>query len=167
MVFVQLGFNILNNDDAWNGLTVNYQVDWPLNLILSSNVLEKYTNIFRYLFPIRLVQLDLQKVWMNLMKKNRVGVFERRMRRIVNLRNQMAAVIESLWSYFHLDVLEVQWAKFLEGFRVIGDFDEMRKGLDEYLNSVGSQLFLHFPKIVKSVFELINNSKTFINLLLR
>jgi len=163
-----LGFNILNNEDSWNGLTVNYQVDWPLNLILSSNILEKFTNIFRYLFPIRLVQLDLQKVWLNLMKKNRKeGLFEKKMRKMVNLRNQMAAVIESLWSYFHLDVLEVQWMKFNENFKEIADFDEMRRGLDEYLNSISSQLFIHFPKIVKSIFEIINNSKTFINLLLR
>jgi len=102
------------------------------------------------------------------MKKNRKeGLFEKKMRKMVNLRNQMAAVIESLWSYFHLDVLEVQWMKFNENFKEIADFDEMRRGLDEYLNSISSQLFIHFPKIVKSIFEIINNSKTFINLLLR
>ena len=101
------------------------------------------------------------------MKKNKALVLEKRMKMMVLLRNQMSLVIENLWSYFHLDVLEVQWTKLKENFGQIADFDEMRKFLDDYLNSISNQLFLHFPKIVKSIFEIINNSKGFINLLMR
>lgn len=162
-----MGYNILNNDDPWNGLSVFYQVDWPLNLIISSTVVEKYTNVFRFLFPIRTVQLDLQKVWMNLMQKNRKSILSKETKAIIMLRNEMSLIIENLWSYFHLDVFHVQWSKLKERLAEIKDFDEMRRGLDEYLNSITNQLFLHYPKIIKSVFEIINIAKIFVNILLR
>ena len=48
-----VGSNIYNSEDPWNGLTVDYSVKWPLNLLLSSQTMEKYSEIFRFLFPIR------------------------------------------------------------------------------------------------------------------
>lgn len=47
------GFNIFISDDAWNGLTLDFVVKWPLNLIISTQILEKYRTIFRYFYPIR------------------------------------------------------------------------------------------------------------------
>lgn len=102
-----------------------------------------------------------------MVKKNKNLILDPKIKILIFLRNQMSMVIENLWSYFHLDVFEVQWNKLKENFINITDFDEMRKLLDDYLNSISHQLFLHFPKIIKSVFELINNSKTFINILFR
>lgn len=165
--FSQVGYNILNNEDPWNGLTVSYRVDWPLNLIISSVVVEKFTNIFRFLFPIRNVQLDLQKTWLNFMQKERKLALKTEIKGLILLRNQMGLVIENLWSYFHLDVFQVQWSKLQEKFTEIKDFEEMRKGIDEYLSSISNQLFLHFPKIVKFLFEIVNIVKSFVNLLNR
>lgn len=48
-----IGFNVFNNEDAWNGLTLEYEVKWPLNMMLSQQVIEKYKTLFRYFFPIR------------------------------------------------------------------------------------------------------------------
>ena len=45
--------NVFNNEDAWNGLTMDYSAKWPLSLIISSHLIEKYKNLFRYLFPLR------------------------------------------------------------------------------------------------------------------
>lgn len=62
------GKNIYNNEDAWNGLTLDYQISWPLNLVLSREIMETYSSIFRYLFPIKSVQLQLFKAWKTLQK---------------------------------------------------------------------------------------------------
>jgi len=55
MDWKMLGYNIFNNEDAWNGLTIHYDVKWPINLMLSSELMEKYQTLFRFLFPIRLI----------------------------------------------------------------------------------------------------------------
>jgi len=44
-----------SQNDAWGGLSLDYTSDWPKNLILSSDCIEKYNILFRFLFPIKRV----------------------------------------------------------------------------------------------------------------
>lgn len=48
-----IGQTIYNNEDPWNGLTMEYTAKWPMNLLITSQFLEKYSNIFRYFFPLK------------------------------------------------------------------------------------------------------------------
>ena len=52
-----------NKQDAWSGLSLDYQVEWPLHLVLGPDTLEKYNQVFRFLMPIKRVQLELQDAW--------------------------------------------------------------------------------------------------------
>lgn len=51
------GFNLFDSEDPWNGLTPEYDCKWPASLVISSQVIDKYSNIFRLLFPIKFVQV--------------------------------------------------------------------------------------------------------------
>jgi len=42
-----------NKQDPWSGLSLDYRVEWPLHLILGQDTLEKYNELFRFLFPIK------------------------------------------------------------------------------------------------------------------
>jgi gamma-tubulin complex component 4 len=48
-----------NQQDPWNGLSLDYRSHWPLHLMFSTDVVEKYNTLFRLLLPIKRVQLDL------------------------------------------------------------------------------------------------------------
>ena len=48
-----------NKQDPWSGLSLDYDIDWPLHLILGPDTLEKYNQVFRFLLPIKRVQLEL------------------------------------------------------------------------------------------------------------
>ncbi len=77
--FVQESFNLLNTSiiqhwdfqshassnvrDSWNGLSLDYRSHWPLHLMFSPDVIEKYNTLFRFLLPIKRIQLDLQFIW--------------------------------------------------------------------------------------------------------
>lgn len=52
-----------NQNDAWGGLSLDYTCEWPKHLILSTDTIEKYNSLFRFLFPIKRVQIELQNVW--------------------------------------------------------------------------------------------------------
>lgn len=52
-----------NKQDAWSGLSLDFEVDWPLHLILGPDTIEKYNQIFRFLLPIKRTQLELQDAW--------------------------------------------------------------------------------------------------------
>lgn len=57
------GFNTFNSEDPWNGLSVTYLCKFPVDLVLSTTVLDRYRNIFRLLFPLKCLQVKLNKAW--------------------------------------------------------------------------------------------------------
>lgn len=44
-----------NQADPWNGLSLDYRSHWPLHLMFSPDVIEKYNALFRFLLPIKRV----------------------------------------------------------------------------------------------------------------
>ncbi len=44
-----------NQSDPWNGLSLDYRSHWPLHLMFSPDVIEKYNTLFRFLLPIKRV----------------------------------------------------------------------------------------------------------------
>ena len=59
-------------NDKWSGLSLEYKTHWPLHLFISPDVHEKYNELFRFLFPLRRVQIDLQNCWKVLKKMVKV-----------------------------------------------------------------------------------------------
>ena len=52
--------------DSWSGLSLEYKSQWPIHLFISPEVVEQYNKLFRFLFPLRRVQIDLQNDWKSL-----------------------------------------------------------------------------------------------------
>ena len=50
-------------DPKWDALTLAYQVQWPLHLLLSPEVLPLYGRLFQYLFRLKRLQLELDLTW--------------------------------------------------------------------------------------------------------
>jgi hypothetical protein len=49
--------------DSWSGLSLEYKAHWPIHLFLSPKVIEQYKKLFRFLFPLRRVKIDLKNEW--------------------------------------------------------------------------------------------------------
>ena len=45
--------------DNWSGLCLQCKLKWPMHLIFSEEIIEKYNTLFRYLFPIKRLQMAL------------------------------------------------------------------------------------------------------------
>jgi hypothetical protein len=60
------GYNVFNKSDLWASLTPNYKCEWPYNLVLSDQVLEKFGNLFRLFFPIKRVIWRVSQSWMGI-----------------------------------------------------------------------------------------------------
>jgi gamma-tubulin complex component 4 len=155
------GYNVFNSEDPWNGLTIKYTCNWPMNLVLSDQVLERYSNLFRLLFPIKNIQVQLHKTWCVLNSQMRRNPEERLFIYVSSLRNKMSFFIDNIWSYFHLDVLEVQWMKLTRSLKELNEFEDLRLNIKTYLESIYIQTFLNFPQIVRSLFKIVGYSKEF------
>jgi gamma-tubulin complex component 4 len=85
-------------------LAVDYQVDWPLDLIFTQDILDKYNSLFRFMFSFKCVQLELQRAWVILhMNCKRMSTLERaRVMPLRLLQRNMSFLVDNLQFYFHV-----------------------------------------------------------------
>jgi hypothetical protein len=57
-------------------------------------------------------------------------------REAMQLRMHMSFLIDNLYSYLQVDVLESQWSKLSESLQASRDFEEVRIMHDKYLDSI-------------------------------
>lgn len=180
--FALQGFNTFNAEDPWNGLSVRYLCSFPVDLVFSPSVLEKYKNIFRLLFPLKAAQRDLSNAWNHLNRlwsatSRSLGHDEEAMfdeiehshhkqddllyTRYACLRSKISFTVDSLLSYFYLDVLEVKWAGLKEALPSLKEFEELRRLVTGYLESIYVHTFLNNPVIVDKIFSMIKLAKKY------
>lgn len=156
------GITTFNAEDQWNGLSVSYNCSFPVDLVLSSTVLERYRNIFRLLFPLKCAQFNLNKAWGDINELQRLSPEDCPLKKLAGLRSKMTFFIDALLGYFYLDVLEVRWAKLRESLGSLKEFEELRRHVASYLESIYSHTFLNYPQIISLVFKLVSIIKEFL-----
>ena len=115
--FSNMGYNVFNRLDLWASLTPKYKCEWPQNLVLSDQVLEKFGNLFRLFFPIKKVNWRLRRAWIGInycMKESGDVDQEVSWNYLSSLRNKMGYFLNGVWGYFYTDVLEVQWRRLTD-----------------------------------------------------
>ncbi|XP_041034487.1 gamma-tubulin complex component 4 isoform X1 [Carcharodon carcharias] len=83
---------------GWSALGLSYKVQWPLHILFTPAVLEKYNIVFKYLLSVRRVQAELQHCWAVQMQRkhltsNKSDAIKWR------LRNHMAFLVDNLQYY--------------------------------------------------------------------
>uniref|UniRef100_A0A8C2B906 Gamma-tubulin complex component n=1 Tax=Cyprinus carpio TaxID=7962 RepID=A0A8C2B906_CYPCA len=126
---------------GWAALGLAYKVQWPLHILFTPAVLEKYNVVFRYLLSVRRVQSELQHCWALQMqrkhlKSNQTDAVKWR------LRNHMAFLVDNLQYYLQVDVLESQFSQLLHQINATRDFESIRLAHDHFLSNLLAQSFI-------------------------
>lgn len=136
---------------GWAALGLAYKVQWPLHILFTPAVLEKYNVVFRYLLSVRRVQSELQHCWALQMqrkhlKHNQTDAVKSR------LRNHMAFLVDNLQYYLQVDVLESQFSQLLQQINSTRDFESIRLAHDHFISNLLAQSFI----LLKPVFHCLN-----------
>jgi len=137
--------------DSWSGLTLEYEPKWPLNLMLSPQILDKYTSLFRFLFALKRAQFKLHRTWLEQTKRLNYSL------PAMQLRSQMNFLLDNLMSYFQLDIIEAHFVSLNKQINESQDFEEVRRYHDQYVSSIASHCFLNAPKIVRAIQEIVRS----------
>ncbi|XP_073851773.1 gamma-tubulin complex component 4 isoform X9 [Macaca fascicularis] len=126
---------------GWAALGLSYKVQWPLHILFTPAVLEKYNVVFKYLLSVRRVQAELQHCWALQMqrkhlKSNQTDAIKWR------LRNHMAFLVDNLQYYLQVDVLESQFSQLLHQINSTRDFESIRLAHDHFLSNLLAQSFI-------------------------
>jgi uncharacterized protein YyaL (SSP411 family) len=60
---------INNYGDYWSDLALNLKMSWPINLILTPDLMEIFSRINKFLFPLRQIQIQLEQIWMKIPRR--------------------------------------------------------------------------------------------------
>ncbi|XP_037548187.1 gamma-tubulin complex component 4 [Nematolebias whitei] len=136
---------------GWAALGLTYKVQWPLHILFTPAVLEKYNVVFRYLLSVRQVQSQLQHCWALQMQRKRLKSSQTDAVKW-RLRNHMAFLIDNLQYYLQVDVLESQFSQLLQQINSTRDFESIRLAHDHFLSNLLAQSFI----LLKPVFHCLN-----------
>ncbi|KAB2069241.1 hypothetical protein ES319_A08G084000v1 [Gossypium barbadense] len=153
--------------DGWDGIALEYSVDWPLQLFFTKEVLSKYRTIFQYLLRLKRTQLELEKSWASVMHEGHADFARhhndrmnhstsqprrQHFRPMWHVREHMAFLIRNLQFYIQVldsikfkscvDVIEYQWDFLQSHIQNSNDFTELVTFHQEYLSALISQSFL-------------------------
>ncbi|XP_043721318.1 gamma-tubulin complex component 4 isoform X1 [Telopea speciosissima] len=158
--------------DGWDGIALEYSVDWPLQLFFTQEVLSKYRRVFQYLLRLKRTQMELEKSWASVMhqdhtdfakhRNNRINYSASQQRRqrcrpMWRVREHMAFLIRNLQFYIQVDVIESQWNVLQAHIHDSHDFTELVGFHQEYLSALISQSFLDIgsvSRILDSIMKL-------------
>ncbi|KAI7982616.1 Gamma-tubulin complex component 4 [Camellia lanceoleosa] len=158
--------------DGWDGIALEYSVDWPLQLFFTQEVLSKYRRIFQYLLRLKRTQMELEKSWASVMHQDHTDFAKhrndrmncsisqqrrQRFRPMWRVREHMAFLIRNLQFYIQVDVIESQWNVLQAHIQDSRDFTELVGFHQEYLSALISQSFLDIgsvSRILDSIMKL-------------
>ncbi|WOH01579.1 hypothetical protein DCAR_0520963 [Daucus carota subsp. sativus] len=148
--------------DGWDGIALEYSIDWPLQLFFTQEVLSRYGKIFQYLLRLKRTQMELEKSWASVMHQDHTDFARRRndrlncstsqqrrqrFRPMWRIREHMAFLIRNLQFYIQVDVIESQWNILQARIQDSHDFTELVSFHQEYLSALISQSFLDIGSV--------------------
>jgi len=76
-------------------------------------------------------------------------------RQAMQLRMHMSFLVDNIYTYLQVDVLETQWQELKKGLAKSSDFEEVCKLHDKYLSIITEQCFLNHPEVLKAIQDII------------
>uniref|UniRef100_H3CE85 Gamma-tubulin complex component n=1 Tax=Tetraodon nigroviridis TaxID=99883 RepID=H3CE85_TETNG len=148
---------------GWAALGLTYKVQWPLHILFTPAVLEKYNVVFRYLLSVRRVQSQLQHCWALQMQRKHLKSTQTDAVKW-RLRNHMAFLIDNLQYYLQVDVLESQFSQLLQQINSTRDFESIRLAHDHFLSNLLAQSFILLKPVFHCLNEILELCQTFCSL---
>lgn len=120
---------------------LQYKINWPLHLLFSPKVLERYNILFRFLLLIKKMQYELHMLWCQQTRQSKVDKTQNI--KIMHLRNELMFFVDNLQYYIQVDVLESQFSILLNTIlNSMADFEQIQRSHSIFQANILSLCFL-------------------------
>ncbi|XP_034234091.1 gamma-tubulin complex component 6 isoform X2 [Thrips palmi] len=132
-------------------IQLSYKVKWPLNLILTPDVLQKYNVIFLFVIRLKRVAWLLQEDFVAL-KNTARGCFKEQHRDLINspqyhqvqmIRQNMSQFLQATLNYVSSSVLYASWADFASSLKQATTLDHIYNAHIEYIKRLLKRCLLN------------------------
>eukprot|EP00037_Helgoeca_nana_P021398 m.215931 g.215931 ORF g.215931 m.215931 type:complete len:877 (+) comp25633_c0_seq1:245-2875(+) len=128
------GMGVTDNMTGLEAFAFDYEVKWPVSLVISRSSRKRYELLFRHLFKCRLTERVLTNTWLDdqyykeiiqLSDASRVAAFA--------LRQRMLNFVQSLQYYSMFEVIEPTWHTMVKELAAASTIDDVLASHDRYL----------------------------------
>ena len=164
----------LPGDTGWDVFCLEYNIDLPLNIVISSRNILDYQKMFIFLLKIKKIEYSQNLEWRKIMTychnipNSKYPFFKSKIKKSLQFNQLIMHFIISLHDYLTLEVLESQYKKILKRIKCINSIDELILAHNEFVNSIKQKCFLDnknnnniiiYKKII-SIFDIILRFRT-------
>ncbi|XP_005101891.1 gamma-tubulin complex component 6 [Aplysia californica] len=152
-----------NEPGSLKCLELQYNVKWPLNIVLTRSCMDKYFQVFSFLLQLKRVVWVLKDVWHRLKRHaliNKVGN-STEFRHLQFHRQEMEHFVKMMQGYITTQVIHVSWQEFQSDLaQPIAGLDQLHQIHQNYINKALSRCLLNkkaekVMKLIRDVFCLI------------
>lgn len=152
--------------------SLDYDVKWPISLVINRNCLTRYQMLFRFLFYIKYIERLLCNVW----RAHKNGGRRRRNRSrrerksLANkpngaayLRHKMLHFVQNLLYYMSFEVIESHWQTFQNNLKKVTNIDELLKFHLLYLDNCLRDCMLTSVHLLRHIHKIMATCVMFAN----
>ncbi|KAL0101794.1 hypothetical protein PUN28_019142 [Cardiocondyla obscurior] len=127
----------------------NYDVKWPVSLIINRKAIACYQMLFRHLFYCKYVERLLCRVWIsNKIAKTFTHEVAMAYRQAFSLRQRMLDCIQHLEYYMMVEVVEPNWLKFINKMSKVSNVDDVLSVHQDLQDSYLKECMLTDPDLL-------------------
>ncbi|KAK7040771.1 gamma tubulin complex Spc97/GCP2 subunit Alp4 [Paramarasmius palmivorus] len=154
---------------AIDALTLDYNVKFPLSLVISRKTILRYQFLFRFLLHLKHVEQSLAAMWIEqkagpwrrLLPEQHHIDFNKWRLRVFLLRAKMLSFVQQILSFATFEVLEPNWRALEAKLDKVTTVDQLLRDHVDFLDTCLKECMLTSKKLLESYSKLIVTCSTF------
>ncbi|KAG0695851.1 Spc98 family-domain-containing protein [Suillus ampliporus] len=152
---------------AIDALTLDYNVKFPLSLVISRKTVLRYQLLFRFLLHLKHVEQSLVSMWIEqkttpwrrLVPNH--PKFEQWQLRVASLRARMLAFVQKILAFTTFEVLEPNWRALEAKLAKVTTVDQLLRDHVDFLDTCLKECMLTSAKLLRAYSRMIVTCSTF------
>ncbi|KAG9219989.1 hypothetical protein CCMSSC00406_0006902 [Pleurotus cornucopiae] len=153
---------------AIDALALDYNVKFPLSLVVSRKTILRYQLLFRFLLHLKHLEQALSSMWI----EQKTGPwrrplpehrdFEQWRLRVFLLRARMLSFVQQIMCFATFEVLEPNWRALEEKLKKVTTVDQLLRDHVDFLDTCLKECMLTSSKLLRAYSKLILTCSTFV-----
>lgn len=152
---------------AIDALTLDYNVKFPLSLVISRKTILRYQLLFRFLLHLKHVEQSLASMWIEQKTTpwrrpvHNHPEFEQWRLRVALLRARMLAFVQQILAFTTFEVLEPNWRALEAKLAKVTTVDQLLRDHVDFLDTCLKECMLTSAKLLRAYSRMIVTCSTF------
>ncbi|KAG1710726.1 hypothetical protein DVH05_013451 [Phytophthora capsici] len=141
--------------ELWHSLNLRCNVRWPLQLLVTPDILRSYGHLFQFCFRLKRVAHALELAWKSSTLRSKDTTGKDVAFAAGALRIRMSFVVRTLELYFQVFVIEGRFNKCVEKIKAASDFDRAKRLHETFVASIVKSCYVHSKTVASALDELL------------